>query len=193
MSRRTTAATSTLALPPAPSPSSDPSELFSCLQQALDGDEPDDGWVPRMLRAAGYPEPVVWDACDRAWHKAVDGVAAGEPWASSAPRLLGWLFTTAYRDAATAAIRHRHSRRRSLPPDIPAPAAGEDGPCPVVLKRLWAAVWVLPRDERRAIFTRYYRGLSLDQVAERLGCSEPKVRRLLKKARRRLKLPLASF
>jgi RNA polymerase sigma-70 factor (ECF subfamily) len=105
-----------------------------------------------------------------------------------------WLATIA-RNECWARIRSR--MREPLPVDEIETASLRLDPLDEAIRRadlaaLWAAITVLPRQQRDALLLREFGGLSYDELAEALAVSGPAVESLLFRARTRLRVQLSA-
>ena len=79
----------------------------------------------------------------------------------------------------------RHMDRRITPEELPARQAADP-----YHREVAAAVMNLPRKLREVILLYYYRGMSMQEIAETLSISQPAVTGRLKRAREKLKTEL---
>ena len=105
-----------------------------------------------------------------------------------------WLATIA-RNECWARIRTR--MREPLPVDELETASLRLDPLDEAIRRadlaaLWAAITVLPRQQRDALLLREFGGLSYDELAEALAVSGPAIESLLFRARTRLRVQLSA-
>ncbi|GDY12869.1 hypothetical protein LBMAG53_17470 [Planctomycetota bacterium] len=87
--------------------------------------------------------------------------------------LAGWLHTTALR----AALRRRADVRVTLEQATDVPAAETDREQRELLDRLDQALAELPDDHREVVVLRFLEGQTQEQIALRLGCSQPTIHR----------------
>ena len=87
--------------------------------------------------------------------------------------LAGWLHTTALR----AALRRRAEARATLDHASDVPAVDTDRERHELLEHLDQALAELPDDQREAVVLRFLEGQTQEQIALRLGCSQPTIHR----------------
>jgi RNA polymerase sigma-70 factor (ECF subfamily) len=98
----------------------------------------------------------------------------------------GWLTTVAH----NAAIDYMRAQRMVPCEEVLDPDAAHEDPSRERLAAIREALAVLPTDQREVLTLRFVIGLSIKEVAERLGRSEPAIDALQHRGRRRLRLEL---
>ena len=108
------------------------------------------------------------------------------PRLTHADNLRAWLLRIAQRKAIDA---HRARGRRAVPVAVP-PEQAPDGAMPEPVDgepAVWARVRALPEKQRMAVFLRSVAGLSYDDVAQALDCSQDAARRNVHEGLKRLR------
>jgi RNA polymerase sigma factor (sigma-70 family) len=142
--------------------------------------------VHRFLVASVGPSEA-----DDCFQEACIAALRAYPRLTRADNLRGWLLRIAQCKAIDS---HRSRVRRPLPiADTPeqrshsAPLEAIDGE-----PAIWSRVRALPQKQRAAVFLRSAAGLSYDEVAEALDCSEDAARRNVHEGLKRLREELTS-